>query len=461
VTVDSRHPALVAGSSTLSYGELEELIRRRAGQLRAVSVEPGDRIGVLAANGVEFALLAHAIPRMGGVLVLLNTRLADPELGRQMEAAELDLLLVDDEQASRSFPVPTLRIEELGAQRAAAPPPREDLPEDRAATILFTSGTTGRPKGAVLTWANHEAHARACAEALDLTEADRWLLCLPLFHVGGLEILYRCARAGATVLLQERFEPGAACAGFDAQGATFASFVAVMLGRVLDARAGRPLPDSARGVIVGGGPVPQDLTDRCPQALATYGLTEACSAVTLVRPGATEAARRSAGLPLPGMEVAIEEGEIVIRGPSVMRGYLGEARREATDWFRTGDHGFLDEHGRLHVLGRREDLILSGGENIYPAEIEEALRAHPAVREAVVVAVADEHWGARPVAFVVPASGSLDPFALREDLRASLAGFKLPRVRVVDAIPRLANGKPDRGALARRAGQEAGGGPDT
>ena len=205
-----------------------------------------------------------------------------------------------------------------------------------------------------------------------------------------------------------------------------------------------------RAVVVGGGPVSPALLDACPQALASYGLTESCAMATLVRPGAPLAQRRTAGQALPGIDLRIApDGVIELRGPTVMRGYLDDpAATEAAirdGWLRTGDLGELDADGCLRVLSRRDDLIISGGENVYPAEIEHALREHPEVADAVVIGVADEKWGEVPLAVVeLRGPGAPD---LRAFLEPRLARYKLPRVEFVAEIPRLANGKPDRVAV--------------
>lgn len=329
------------------------------------------------------------------------------------------------------------------ASIAAIPPAGEP------ATLLFTSGTTGTPKAARLALDNHLANARAAIEVLGIDASSRFLSTLPLFHVGGLSIAFRCQIAGATLLLHERFDAQAVAAALR-EGATHVSLVASTLARVLEAFPG-PYPKSVRAVLVGGGAVPAPLLDRARAArlpvLQTYGLTETCSMATCERPG--EADGTTAGPPMPGMQVRIEGAEIELRGPQVMRGYLGAP--PVTGWFRTGDLGDLDGRGRLVVHARRTDLIVSGGENVYPAEVEAALLAHPAVREAAVLPAPDERWGQVGVAYVASTASESE---LREFLRGRLAGFKLPaRFVAVDALPRNAAGKVDRARLVEAAGR--------
>jgi O-succinylbenzoic acid--CoA ligase len=334
---------------------------------------------------------------------------------------------------------------ELAAQRdsiAAVPAGSEP------ALVLFTSGTTGAPKAARLARENLESNARAANEVLQVDASSRFLCVLPLFHVGGLGILFRCRLAGATVLLHERFDAEAVAR--DLGSATHASLVASTLARVLEVKpAGFP----PAIVAVGGGPVPAQLLQRARDAglrvVQTWGMTETCSMATCERPDDADGA--TAGPPLPGFDLRIdsagaEAGEVLVRGPAVMRGYLGQQPLEGR-FFRTGDLGELDARGRLTVHARRTDLIVSGGENVYPAEVEAALLAHPAVREAAVLPESDEKWGQVGVAYVVTSASDDE---LREHLRGRLARYKVPArfVRMAE-LPRNAGGKVDRIRLRR------------
>jgi o-succinylbenzoate---CoA ligase len=317
------------------------------------------------------------------------------------------------------------------------------------ALILFTSGTTGVPKAARLARDNLEASARAANEVLQVDSRSRFLCVLPLFHVGGLGILFRCFLAGATVVLHERFDADAVARELR-EGATHASLVPTTLARVLE-RAGSFPPVI---VAIGGGPVPRELLERARAAglrvVQTWGMTETCSMATCERPDDADGA--SSGPPLPGFEVRVDSGEICVRGPAVMRGYLGHEPLGGA-FFRTGDLGSLDERGRLIVHARRTDLIVSGGENVYPAEIEATLLAHPLVRETAVLPAPDDEWGQVGVAYVVT-SASEDE--LREFLRARMAAYKVPArfVRMAE-LPRNAGGKVDRVKLASRTSPAA------
>jgi O-succinylbenzoic acid--CoA ligase len=453
--------ALTFRGQRWTYRELDEEVGRWVAALQARGVGAGDRVALLATNHAAGVCLFFALGRVRAVLAPLNARLTQAELRP----------LVEDVNPSL-----TLALEGLGARLPGAEPLEsfaatqsssrhsEALDENTPRVVLFTSGTTGRPKGAVLTEGNFRASARCSAANLGAHPAPRWLGTLPLFHVGGLAMLTRTAYDGGCLVLQERFEPEEVSRAIDAEGITHASFVATTLERLLESRSDRPVPFSLLALI-GGGPVSSPLLARARAAgilaLQTYGLTEACSQVATERPG--EADGRTAGPPLPGLEVRItgpggevlgqgREGDIEVRGPTVMAGYLDrpEATREVLrdGWLRTKDMGVLDERGRLTILSRRTDLIVRGGENIYPAEVESVLSSHPAVQESAVVGVPDARWGEVPVAFVVTRGGSPLPEGLEAWCRQSLAGFKVPaRIQAIESLPRNAMGKVERTVL--------------
>jgi O-succinylbenzoic acid--CoA ligase len=466
----ARHPeaeALTFAGRRWTYRELDAEVGRHVAALEARGVGAGDRVALLATNHASTVHLFWALGRLGAVLAPLNARLTRAELGPLVEDVAPRLALVLGALADR---LPGAEPLESFAAAVAEPSPTcRPLDETTPRLILFTSGTTGRPKGAVLTEGNFRASARGSAANLGAHPAPRWLGTLPLFHVGGLAMLTRTAYEGGCLVLQDRFDAEAVNHAIDAEGVTHASFVSTTLERVLDTRGERRVPESFRCVLVGGGPVPTPLLARARavgiQALQTYGLTEACSQVATERPA--EADGRTAGPALPGVELRIvgeggevlgpgREGDIEVRGPTVMAGYLHrpEATREAfrDGWLRTKDLGVLDERGRLTVLSRRTDLIVRGGENLYPAEIEAVLANHPAVQESAVVGVPDARWGEVPVAFVVARAGHGWPENLDAWCRESLAGFKVPaRFERIDALPRNAMGKVERTVLRQRA----------
>jgi O-succinylbenzoic acid--CoA ligase len=305
----------------------------------------------------------------------------------------------------------------------------------------------------MLTFGNFWASATSSAFNLGVLPGDRWLACMPLFHVGGLAIVLRSAIYGTSFVVHESFDERAVADSLHSEGITTVSVVPTMLLRLLDADE-RPSPPALRTVLVGGGPVPLSLLkramDRGFPVIQTYGLTEAASQVATLAPGDAIAHTGSAGKPLLNTRLRIdappgEPGEILVAGPTVTPGYF--CRPEATaaairdGWLHTGDVGRLDDDGFLYVMDRRDDLIVSAGENVYPAEVEAALVAHPAVMSAAVVGLPDERWGQVVSAAIVQATEVTDG-ELEAWVRAKLAGYKVPRrfVRVAE-LPLTANGK--------------------
>jgi O-succinylbenzoic acid--CoA ligase len=336
--------------------------------------------------------------------------------------------------------------------------------------VVYTSGTTGAPKGAQLSHGAFLWSAIGSAFHLGNAPGDHWLACLPLQHVGGLAILHRAALTGAEVTVHERFDPERVAAELDWGDITLVSLVANMLERVLDARGARPAPPRLRAVLLGGGPAPAPLLRRARRLgfpiATTYGLTEATSQVATLPLERARAGGDAVGRPLFCTELRIvspegvtlpagEPGEIAVRGPTLMTGYLGRpeetARALRGGWLHTGDVGVVDASGDLRVLDRRTDLIVTGGENVYPAEVEAALREHPSVVDAAVAGESDAAFGARVSAWVVVRPGSrLSHAELSSFCRERIAGYKVPRaLYLVPSLPRTDSGKLLRRALAR------------
>ena len=471
--------ALAAGEIRWNFRELDERVTHAAARLRALGARAGDRVALLGRNSADYAVLVHAVSRLGAVLVPLNTRLAVPELAWQAADSGAQLLLADDAhaRAAASVRAATPGLALAGLDEAAGvwtgpsdlPAARFDL--DHVHSLIYTSGTTGRPKGAQLTFGNHWWSATGSALNLGLRADDVWLACLPLFHVGGLAILLRGAIYGMTVVLQPGFDPAAVSDALDEERVTHISLVSAMLARLLEARGEQPFPAQLRCVLLGGGPAPRPLLEQCAArgvpVVQTYGLTEAASQVATLAPEDALRQLGSAGRPLLPTELRIAApeadgvGEIVIRGPTVTPGYHGQpeatARAWRDGWFHTGDLGRVDEAGYLYVLDRRDDLIISGGENVYPAEVEAVLLAHPAVAEAGVAGAPDERWGQVPIAYVALRPGAEASAAeLQAFCAARLARYKAPaRVEFRPALPRNAAGKLLRRQLGGQAPVEA------
>ncbi len=316
-------------------------------------------------------------------------------------------------------------------------------------TIILTSGSGGDPRPVRLTHGNVAAAVTASELRLGNTASDRWLLTLPLFHVGGLSILWRSAATGGAVVIHEKFDPERAAQAIKDGSVSIASFVPTMLYRMLDADAG-PY-DGMRGLLLGGAAASRELVERGIDAglpvLQTYGMTETCSQIATIAPGEAVESLGTTGLPLTGMEVSTGGGgvgEIVVSGPAVSPGYLGEPDR--IGGHRTGDIGYLDDKGRLVVLGRADDMVVTGGENVYPARVADVLSRHQFMDRIEVVGVPDSEWGQVLVAVVVgdPASQS----RIERWAQERLARHELPKQWVfVDEMPMLRSGKLDRPAL--------------
>ncbi len=302
--------------------------------------------------------------------------------------------------------------------------------------VISTSGSTGEPRPVALTRDNFEASARASAALLGVERDDRWLCCLPVFHVGGLSIFTRSAIYATTVLAESGFDARRVKDLLEAGEATLVSLVPTMLARLRDAGLGRA--PRLRAVLLGGGPIPDELLAWALEAglpvRPTYGMTETTSQI------ATADVGERLARPLPGAEVRIaDDGEILVRGPMVA----------AEGWLRTGDRGALTEDGLLEVHGRMDDLIVTGGENVVAAEVEAVLMEHPSVTDAAVIGVEDAEWGRAVTAFVVTTAPE-DEIAAHA--RERLPGFKAPkRIVVLDEVPRTASGKVQRAQLESRA----------
>ncbi len=487
----TNHPALEWQGGQWSFSELDQQADLLARRLATLHVRTGERVALLAANSPAYVALVHALTRLGAVLVPLNTRLSAEELGWQISDVHTTLLVSDHSYAALAEEiaqrVPAIARATVSIQTAPSKssivdcvvlhtgneimeatseaPLRTLIDLNDTQAIIYTSGTTGHPKGVLITYGMQWWNAIGSALNLGHDPADRWLACLPLFHVGGLSILMRSIINGISVVLHEKFDAIAVNRALYEERVTIISVVAVMLQRMLTAlkteQGNGGYPSTLRCVLLGGGPAPRSLLEDCVRLgipiSQSYGLTESCSqAVTLVP---ADALRKlgSAGQPLLPVQLKIvqdgrtahtgEAGVIHLKGPTITPGYADRPQETAQTiqdgWLSTGDMGYFDDEGYLYVLDRRNDLIISGGENVYPAEIEAVLLSHPDVEEAGVCGQLDAQWGQVPLAFVRPRSGSnIDSAALQAYAAEHLARYKQPRaIYVVEQLPRNASGK--------------------
>jgi o-succinylbenzoate---CoA ligase len=376
----------------------------------------GDLVAVTLPPGRDWAGVVGKVWEAGAALFPVDHRLPT-SLARDLMARAIPTIIVDAD----------------GWHRPGSGQPVGD----GMALVVHTSGSGGVPKLVQFDRPAIDAAVASSTLALEASPQDRWLCCLPLAHVGGLLVLLRSVLLGAPVSVHRRFDPTAVAAEADS---AFVSLVPTMLVRLLDAHADL---SHFRAILVGGAAVPAWLADRAraegANVIETYGLTESCGGVVYD------------GRPLPGTEVRIDgDGGIQLRGPTVMRGYLDDAEattRAFTDggWLRAGDAGWIDGEGRLRVAGRLDDLINTGGEKVWPAEVEAVLQDHPGVAEVAIVGRPDPEWGQRVVAYVVPADPTAPPSleALRDHVALSLPRHTAPRhlVLVPEGLPRTASGK--------------------
>ena len=411
----------------ISWFDLDGLATAWARRLDRLGVQPADRVAVREPAGARFAALLFACLRQGYAFVPLPVRAPQPEIDRLLADCRPRVLIEEGE--------PVLR-------------PDFGPGSEGDACIVYTSGTTGRPRGVRLTAANLVASAEGCQESLASTSDDRWLHCMAPHHVGGLAIFVRGAVSNQPVIALARFDAVRVLEGLARERCTLLSLVPTMLVRLLDAGGLEPLT-KVRAILLGGAPAPAETVrawarlglNICP----TYGLTETGSQVATVPPGAAEALAGTAGFPHSRASVEVVAGEIVVGGAVLAAGYTDADIRPP---LHTRDGGELRPDGALVVAGRLDDAIITGGENVQPQEIEDVLRAHPAVRDAAVVGVPDPAWGNVLEAHVV-ATG-LEAEALVAYARERLAAFKVPRrVRFVATLPRSEGGKLLRRQISR------------
>jgi O-succinylbenzoic acid--CoA ligase len=422
--------ALQTPQGSRSYAELHAAASAGAAELARRGAAPGVRVAIAMPPGLHFAQALHACLLLGAVAVPVDLRLSGRERERIAEGATV---LVEEPLAEGPLPA-------AGELTAA-----HDL--DATAVVIHTSGTTASPRAVELTYGNFLWSALGSAVALGLDPGERWLCALPLSHVGGLSILLRSSIYATTAILHERFETDRVLHALRTEQVTLVSLVATTLSRLLD--AGLSAPTTLRCALTGGGPVPAELLARSHAAgvpvSLTYGLSESCSQVTTTPVAALGAQSASAGPPLFCTRVRIAaDGEILVHGPTVAPGALS-----SDGWLHTGDLGSLDGDGRLHVEGRKADTIVSGGENVAPAEVEAVLEAHPGVLEAAVLGRSDPDWGEAVTAIVVARPGAdLDTESLRVHCSHVLAPYKVPKhvLLTAEPLPRTRSGK-----LLRRA----------
>lgn len=502
-TTDPERPFLLFGEEVLSYGQLESRAEALAAGLHSLGVGSGDRIALILPCRPEFAIAFFAAAKLGAQVVPLNPRLTGPELKYMLRHSEAAAAVtieswhgVDYLQLFEDFLVhlPELeyavtvgeedlwyddrifQFEDLlskGEGRDYATAPVDGV--DEVFAILYTSGTTGKPKGVELTHANLLTSAAASAEVLGLHPEDRGVGVTALFHVFGIvQGLLGTLLSGGALVLQEDFDGPATLDLVERHGVTVHYGVPTFFVSELHEQRVRPRNlSSLRTGLVAGAPAGDQILQEireglCPDLRVGYSVTETASVVCMTR-GDDSGARslHTVGLPLPGTRIQVLEkdgsvlpvesvGEIAVKGPGVMKGYYRQPRETASSFsaegfLRTGDLGMVDEDGYVHLVGRGKDVIIRGGFSVHPREVEDRLRVHPAVRDAVVVGLSDEVLGEKICACVIPVEGAIvSEDEVQEWCRMTLAGYKIPDlVRFLEGFPLTATGKVRRAELAR------------
>jgi acyl-CoA synthetase (AMP-forming)/AMP-acid ligase II len=422
----SERVALVFDGRERTHAELHERVTRVAGALAARGVRAGDRVAMLLHNGLEFPETMLACHRIGAIAVPINFRLTQPEI---------DYILADCGAVTL-----------VDAPLDGEPAPQAPVAPGDPALICYTSGTTGRPKGAVLTHAGLLASTRSWIHEMGATADDVWLSGQPLFHIGGINGMLPFLMLGAKAVITPTtgFDPAAAVDLMERHGVTMCIFVPTQWDQV----TAIPQHTSLRVAMWGAAPASRQTLEALARTypgveiVSAYGQTEMSGATTLLKGADSTRKMGSVGKPMRDVELALHDeidgvGEIVYRGPFVMRGYWNQP--DVQGWFASGDLGRRDEEGYLWLVDRKKDMIISGGENIYPAEVERVLREHPAVEDVAVVGAPHARWGETPIAFVVGMSSEAE---LIDHCRRHLASYKKPTaIHFVTELPRNAAGK--------------------
>ncbi|OCA91469.1 O-succinylbenzoate-CoA ligase [Bacillus sp. FJAT-27225] len=462
-------PALIYNNQLITFMELYQESLSLAGRLTAVGIGSENYTAVLIKNNLDSSILLYALQLCGVPTVMLNNRLTSAEIAWQLQdsnaqflISEPSLLSLAKEASSGIEGLQTVSLAELSNKPPTEFAEPDEIALDQVCTVMYTSGTTGHPKGVLQTYGNHWWSAAGSALNLGLTDQDTWLCTVPLFHISGYSILMRGIIYGNLVVLHDHFDPKQVVKDIFEKKVSYMSVVGTSLNRVLEELEPRKLPDTFRAMLLGGGPAPLPLLEACINqnvpVFQTYGMTETASQSATLAPEYSLSKLGSAGKPLFPVSIKIQlpdgseapagaEGEILVKGPNVTPGYLNKpdvtAEKIINGWLHTGDIGRMDEEGFLYVVDRRSDLIISGGENIYPAEVESVLVSHPDIWDAGVTGVPDDRWGQVPAAFIIPMEGrTLTEEDLRDYCLTRLAKYKVPRdFYFVKELPRNAANK--------------------
>lgn len=454
-----------------TFWEIEQTSKSYARKLYKAGIRGGDHVGICSHNEPHMIMVIYALSYLGAVAVLLNTKLTKAELTYQIKDAEISMMITNEALSSYIKDLEIVSscftFSELTNVAEADVRLNDHIVLSDVFTIMYTSGTTGAPKGVMQTYENHWWSAISSMLNLGLDKHDKWLCSVPMFHISGLSIFLKSIIYGMSVLLFKKFKAETVHQAIFSKQVTMISVVTVMARSLLNElqkSTETSYPDYFRCMLLGGGIVPlSDLEKARAYGVPlyqSYGMTETSSQIVTLSPESINAKIGSAGKPLLPASLRITSvdaagiGEIEVKGPMVTKGYYNKpAATQAAfcnEWLKTGDMGYLDEDGFVYIVDRRNDLIISGGENIYPAELEKALMNIKGISAAGVCGMSDANWGERPVAFIESNDAHLSASEIKLTLQESLAPYKIPdKIFLVSTLPRNASNK-----LLRRTLQE-------
>lgn len=442
--------AIDDGNERLSFAELKKQVEVLVGKIDHLN--PGSRVGLLATNTLMSYKLALAIMCSGRTIVWLNWRLAGEELERQIKDSGLQLCLVENSLWRSGMTNP---FKSYSAFLITNADPGELIPvfkSDWVASIMYTSGTTGKPKGVLQTFGNHFYSAVSSALNLGLSSADKWLCVAPIFHISGFSIIMRGLIYGMTVRLVEKFRAEEIERILANETVTIMSVVPFMLKKLIQQqnKTNTHYNSAFRCMLLGGGTIDRETLEICLQrsipVVQCYGMTETCSQIVALRSVDALLKLGSVGQPLFSTQLKLsKDGEILLKTPALTPGYLNLPNKLPSKmidgWYRTGDIGHLDKEGYLYIDGRADEMLISGGENIFPQEVEQVYQRYPQINEVAVVGQNDSVWGQVPVAFVV-SDRRLSPTKLMNYGYEHLARYKVPQHYIfVSELPKNASGK--------------------
>ena len=455
--------AIDDGNERLSFAELKKQVEVLVGKIDHLN--PGSRVGILATNTLMSYKLALAIMCSGRTIVWLNWRLAGEELERQIKDSGLQLCLVENSLWRSGMTDP---FKSYSAFLITSADPGELIPVFKSnwvASIMYTSGTTGKPKGVLQTFGNHFYSAVSSALNLGLSSADKWLCVAPIFHISGFSIIMRGLIYGMTVRLVEKFRAEEIERILANETVTIMSVVPFMLKKLIQQqnKTNTHYNSAFRCMLLGGGTIDRETLEACLQrsipVVQCYGMTETCSQIVALRSADALLKLGSVGQPLFSTQLKLsKDGEILLKTPALTPGYLNLPDKLPSKmidgWYRTGDIGHLDKEGYLYIDGRADEMLISGGENIFPQEVEQVYQRYPQINEVAVVGQNDSVWGQVPVAFVV-SDRRLSPTKLINYGYEHLARYKVPQHYIfVSELPKNASGKIRRFMLREKLNNE-------